>query len=31
MDLELKTQLAPTNSWLKVTKEWLKDQKIIAH
>ena len=27
----IKNALAPTNSWLKITKEWLKDQKIIAH
>ena len=27
----IKNAAAPTNSWLNVTKEWLKDQKIIAH
>ena len=27
----IKNSLAPTNSWLKIAKEWLKDQKIIAH
>jgi acetyl esterase/lipase len=27
----IKNALAPTNSWLKITKEWLKNQKIIAH
>ena len=27
----IKNAAAPTNSWLNVTKEWLIDQKIIAH
>lgn len=27
----IKNTLAPTNSWLKITKEWLKNQKIINH
>lgn len=27
----IKNAVAPTNSWLNITKEWLKDRKIIAH
>lgn len=27
----IKNAVAPTNSWLNITKEWLKDRKIMAH
>ena len=27
----IKNTVAPTNSWLKITKEWLKNQRIIKH
>tara|TARA_Y100000385_G_C12782363_1_gene504044 strand:+ start:256 stop:465 length:210 start_codon:yes stop_codon:yes gene_type:complete len=27
----IKNTLEPTNFWLKITKEWLKQQKIIAY
>lgn len=27
----IKNAAAPTNSWLNITKEWLKDRKIITH
>ena len=27
----IKNAVAPTNSWLNITKEWLKNEKIIAH
>jgi len=27
----IKNALAPTNSWLKITKDWLQDQKLIAN
>ena len=27
----IKNSVAPTNSWLNITKEWLKNEKIIAH
>lgn len=27
----IKNAVAPTNSWLNITKEWLKDRKIITH
>jgi hypothetical protein len=27
----IKTSLAPTNLWLKITKDWLQDQKLIDY